>query len=69
MSKIKTPSLLVPSEATFVKSALRVAGKDTCISPYLPHAVFAWLVSYLPEFLLLRQTHRKWDIISFCLLL
>jgi len=49
LSKIRRSSLMVPTEANFVNSALRVAGKELCTSGYLPHALYAWILTYVPE--------------------
>ena len=50
---------MVPNEATFVESALRSAGQDVCLSPYLPHALFSWFMRFLPESLITRRSHGK----------
>lgn len=57
MSKVRRASLLVPSAATYAAAALvaigRSAGAQAVLTPYLPHALVAWVMDVLPAPLLL----------------
>jgi len=49
-------SLTVPSPDAFVRSAVRFIGQpEAQVLPYFPHAVQAWLYTFLPENYLSKQ--------------
>eukprot|EP00249_Psilotum_nudum_P004347 c17867_g1_i1 orf=282-1256(+) len=49
LASIKKSSFFVPSPDTFARCAIRWIGYEPRCTPYWPHSILWWLVSFLPE--------------------
>jgi len=52
LSKIRNPSLTVPSPNTYARAAVKCIGYDSQISPYWAHALQLWVMNLLPTSLI-----------------
>ena len=66
LSKIRRPSLLVPTPNAFVRSTIKTIGKTNCTFGYYSHAIQGSLVKLIPESLyisfianMLKQLRKK----------
>lgn len=55
LSKIRKSSITTPTPSGYARAAVRAIGYDAQISPYWAHALFAWVVSLLPESIVSKQ--------------
>jgi 17beta-estradiol 17-dehydrogenase / very-long-chain 3-oxoacyl-CoA reductase len=55
MSKISTPSLMVPDASTFAVCVWNKIGKAGLILPYLPHALMAAFANLMPKWFLIKS--------------
>ncbi|KIO33893.1 hypothetical protein M407DRAFT_240809 [Tulasnella calospora MUT 4182] len=66
MSKIRKPSLLIPTAKTYVRSVLKhigtgagaMPGVTATTTPYWPQAFMSWFIGYLPRWFTIRWTHN-----------
>lgn len=67
MSKIRKPTLLIPTAKTYVRSALKnigtgagaMPGATATTTPYWPQAFMALFIGYLPTWFTIHWTHSK----------
>jgi len=57
LAKIKKTSLFVPSPAGYARAAIAAIGYESLISPFWTHALQLWLMSVLPEAIVVKLTH------------
>ncbi|KAG8897821.1 hypothetical protein FRC01_011161 [Tulasnella sp. 417] len=66
MSKIRKPTLLIPTAKTYVRSVLKhigtgagaMPGATATTTPYWPQAFMAFFIGYLPTWFTIRWTHN-----------
>ncbi|KAG8990304.1 hypothetical protein FRB90_001825 [Tulasnella sp. 427] len=66
MSKIRKPTLLIPTAKTYVRSVLKhigtnagaMPGATATTTPYWPHAFMAWFIGFLPTWYTIHWTHN-----------
>lgn len=58
MSKIRKTSWMTPSPHDFVKSVLKQAGSSYDCTPYFSHAILEWVLGWIPESVLIKQSYK-----------
>lgn len=56
LAKIRNASLTVASPADYARAAVAAIGYEVVVSPYWSHAIQLWLLSHLPEWVVIALT-------------